>query len=160
MTAITTIAPVQTTAGYQKLETVAITNQTTASVAVSKAIPVPAWARYATFVVDLTAVGGTSPTFDFTVRGVNVADTNPPDDADLFVLGAGWDGITQKTAASTTTIHIGPDITTDDSGSATADDAYGVGAPLPPFLVYTYTTSDSANDADYAATISVYFRAG
>jgi hypothetical protein len=158
MAAITKIAP--NNQQHQKLETVAIVDQAAASTAVSKAVAVPQWARYATFVVDITTMTGTAPLFDFTVRGVNVADTALPDDGDLYVLGAGWDGITQKTAASTTTIHIGPDITTDDTGSATADDAYGVGAVLQPWLVYTYTTAGNGVSAeDYDATISVYWRA-
>lgn len=142
--------------GHGLLESISITNQTAASTAVTKAVAVPAWARYATFIVDLTAMGGTSPTFDFVVKGVNT-ELGVADGDNLFVLGAGWDGITQKTAASCATIHIGPDITTDDTGSATADDAYGVGAPLPKVLAYTYTTTDSADDADYTATISVIF---
>lgn len=149
-----------TGAPFQLLESIAITNQTAASTTVRKYIAVPAWAKYATFVVDLTAVGGTTPTFDFTIAGVNIADTFPPDDADLFLLGAGWDGITQKTAASTATVHLGPDVTTDDTGSGTADDAYGVGCVLPPILVYSYTTTDAADDADYTATISVYWKGG
>lgn len=158
MAAITTI----TTANqrFKLLETIAIVNQTANSTAVSKAVAVPAWARYATFVVDVTNMDGTSPLFDFTVKGANVADTNPPDDADVFLLGAGWDGITQLTAeAPIITIHIGPDIPTDDTGSATADCAYGVSAPLPEYLVYTYTTDGTTDDEDYNATISIYFRA-
>jgi len=139
-------------------ETIAITNQTAASTAVSRFVNVPSWARYATFVVNMTSMGGTNPTFDFTVRGAYGLAV--PDSADVFpLLGAGWDGITQQTTAHVSTVHIGPDITTDDSGSATAADAYGVGAPLPKRLVYTYTTTDSADDADYAGTISVFFRA-
>jgi hypothetical protein len=156
MAAITAIAP--NNQQHQLLESISITNQTANSTAVSKAVAVPQWARYATFIVDLTAVGGTTPLFDFTVQGVNITSTAVPDSDNLFVLGAGWDGITQKTAASCTTIHIGPDITTDDTGSATADDASGVGAVLPPWLVYTYTTDGTTDDEDYTATISVYFR--
>jgi hypothetical protein len=141
------------------LETIAILNQAAASTAVSKALAVPGWARYATFVVDLTVITGTTPLFDFVVKGVNSLLAFPDGD-NLFVLGAGWDGVTQKTGASASTIHIGPDITTDDTGSATADDAYGVGAVLPPWLVYTYTTAGGGvSPEDYNATISVFFRA-
>lgn len=138
------------------LETIAITNQTADSAVVSKAFVVPSYATHATFVVNLTMTG-TTPTFDFTIRG---CDGFPPDDGNLFLLGAGWDGITQKTAAtdSYTTIHIGPDIATDDTGSATASDSYGVGSPLPNVMAYTYTTTGSDDDEDYAGTITVYWR--
>ncbi len=104
---------------------------------------------------------GTTPLFDFIVRGhmggVALDDTA----GNLFQLGAGWDGITQKTGAtaSTTTINIGPGLTSDDSGSATASDAYTVESPLPPVLVYTYTTDGTTDDEDYAGTISIHFRA-
>lgn len=155
MAAITTVAPAS---GTGLCETIAITNQTTASVAVNKAIMVPAWARYAQVVIANLTMTGTTPTLDFTLRGC--LGGAAPDDANLYLLGAGWDGITQKTGATATdtTIELGPAITTDDTGSATASDAYGVGCVLPPILVYTYTTSGVDDDEDYAATIHVYFR--
>jgi hypothetical protein len=156
LAAVTTVTP-----GVGGLvETIAIENQTANSTVVSKAVMVPGWAKYATVVVGALTMAGTSPLFDFNVRGHSGGVA--VDDGQLFLLGAGWDGITQKTAAtaSYTTIHIGPDITTDDSGSATASDAYGVGAILPPVLVYTYTTDGTTDDEDYAASIRVHFRAG
>lgn len=142
----------------QSLETIAITNQTAASTTVRKAIPVPPWAKYATFVIDNLTMGGTTPTFDFIIQGVNTTINSVPDDGDLIALG-GWDGITQKTAAAgtTTVIDIGPDIDNDDTGSATASDRYGVQAFLLPWLCYSYTTTDAADDADYAAVISVFW---
>lgn len=143
---------------YQLLETIAIVNQTAASTAVTKAVPVPGWARYATFVINDLTMGGTGPTFDFIIQGVDVALNQPPNSTDLFTFG-GWDGITQKTAAAgtVTVIDIGPTYTADDTGSATASDRYAVQAALVPVLAYTYTTTDSADDADYSATISVYW---
>lgn len=159
MAALTTIQPEFTQGGrHQLLETIAIVNQTAASTAVSKAVPVPGWAKYAIFVVDWTTIGGTTPSADFDINGVNVADTQPPDDGDLFKLRDGFN-YTAKTAASTSTIFIGPGVTEELTGSATADDSYGLGVILPPWLVYTYTTTDSADDADYSATISVYWSA-
>ena len=157
MAAITQIA--LTHPRYTLLETIAILNQTANSTAVTKAIAPPTWAQYATFVVDGLTMGGTSPLFDFIIGGVNIAVTQPPDDGDLIPLG-GWDGITQKTAATdtTTTIDIGPNVTTDDTGSATASDHYGITAVLPPWLYYTYTTDGTTDDEDYDATISVFFR--
>ena len=158
MAAITVIQPVLTTDRHQKLETIAILNQTAASTAVSKAVPVPGWAKYATFVVDWTTIGGTTPSADFDIRGVDVAVTQPPDDGDLFVLRDGFN-YTAKTGASTSTIFIGPGLTEELTGSATANDSYALSVPLPPWLVYTYTTTDSGDDADYNATISVYWKA-
>lgn len=142
---------------HELLETIAITNQATDTVTVSKAVPVPAWANSCTFVIVLTMTG-TSPLFDFILKGANVA-LGTPDDTRLYDLG-GWDGITQKTAAtaSVTTIDVGPLLTADDSGSATASDRYGVQAYLPEVIVYQYTTDGTTDDEDYSATISVYFR--
>jgi hypothetical protein len=137
---------------------VAITNHGATS-SVSKALKVPLWANYATIVIDHLTMGGTSPLFDFTVRTVNITANATPDDGDLILLG-GWDGITQKTSASATntTIDIGPLITVDDTGSASASDRYGVQAVLPHWLVYTYTLDGTTQDEDYAFTISAYFR--
>ena len=142
----------------QALETIAITNQTDNTATVNKAVAVPGWARYATFVIDNLTLAGTSPLFDFTIQTVNTTASPTPDTDNLILLG-GWDGITQKTAAtaSNTTIDIGPDVTVDDSGSATASDRYGVQAVLPGWLVYTYTTDGTTDDEDYSGTISVYW---
>ena len=142
---------------YQLLETIAITNQTADTTAVTKGVHVPPWANHATFVIELTMTG-TTPTFDFVLQGVNVAVAQPPDDSDVYNLG-GWDGITQKTAATAqfVSIDVGPSIDTDDTGSATASDRYGVAAFLPPVIAYKYTTTGADDDEDYAATISVYW---
>ena len=143
---------------HKLVETIAITNQTANSTTVSKAIAVPVWAGHATVVISGLTLAGTTPLFDFILKGANVAKTNPPDDAALYDLG-GWDGITQKTAAAgtVTTIDIGPDVVADDTGSATLSDRYGVSAVLPRFLVYQYTTDGTTDDEDYAGDISVYF---
>jgi hypothetical protein len=157
MAAITQIA--WNGASAQLLETIAITNQTANSTAVTKAVKVPAYANYATFVIDNLTMAGTSPLFDFILQGVNVAINGTPDDGDLIALG-GWDGITQKTAASATNtvIDVGPILTVDDTGSATASDRYAVQAVLPPYIAYTYTTDGTTDDEDYSGTISVYWK--
>ena len=156
MTAITKISLAGQS--YKKLETIAILNQTANSASVYKAVEVPRWARRATMVVSGLTMTGTSPLFDFILYGANVAVTQPPDDGALYDLG-GWDGITQKTAATATTtvIDIGPEVTADDTGSATASDRYGIQAALPAWLVYKYTTDGTTDDEDYDAVISVYF---
>ena len=62
MAAITVLTPSwQNSPGYAVLETVSITDQTPASTTVQKVLAVPAWASWATFVVDITAMAGTSP---------------------------------------------------------------------------------------------------
>jgi hypothetical protein len=160
MAAITKIVPANPTAFL--CETIAIVNQVAASTTVRKAIPVPPWAKYATIVVGSLTIAGTTPTFDFVVRRYDSAANayGQPDDGFLIPLG-GWDGITQKVGQTDTdtVIDIGPQVVTDDTGSATLSDQYGVTAVLPPWLVYVYTTTDSLDDADYSATISCYFRA-
>lgn len=160
MTAITKISPANPTAFL--CESIAITNQTANSTTVTKAIPVPPWAKYATIVIGDLTMGGTTPLFDFVVRRYDSAANSygQPDDGFLVPLG-GWDGITQKTAAAATdtVIDIGPQVVADDTGSATASDQYGVTAVLPPWLVYQYTTDGTTDDEDYSATITCYFRA-
>lgn len=159
MAAITKITPANPTAFL--CETIAIVNQTAASTTVRKAVPVPGWAHYATFVIGSLTLGGTTPTFDFVIERYDSAANSygQPDDGFLVPLG-GWNGITQKTSASSTetVIDIGPTVITDDTGSASASDQYGVTAVLSPWLIYSYTTTDAADDADYSATITCYFR--
>ena len=159
MAAITQIA--LTRPKGQTCETIAILNQTTASVAVVKAIPVPPWARQCILIIEDLTLAGTSPLFDFKVEGVDIGVTNTPDDGDLFALG-GWDGITQKTGAtaSQTIIDIGTHVTADDTGSATVSDRYGVTSALPAWIAYTYTTDGTTDDEDYDAVITVQFAAG
>lgn len=161
MAAITEVTPSGLGAKGGLLETIAITNQTAASTAVTKAVRVPSWARSAVFVISGLTLGGTTPTFDFILQAYNAAANGgaAPDDGFLMDVG-GWDGITQKTSAAgtVTTIDVAIGLTNDDTGSATASDHYTINAPLPEWFVYKYTTTDSADDADYAAKISVYFR--
>jgi hypothetical protein len=155
---MTAIAFVGNKADHELLETIALTN-VSATASVSKAFGVPRWARYATVIVDIT-ITGTTPLFDFVIKGADVAALGYPDSAHLFTIGAAWDGITQKTTDGThsiSTIVIGPDIATDDTGSATADDNYGILAPLPPVLAYTYTYDGTTHDEDYNGTITVYY---
>ena len=160
MAAITVLTPSwQETPGYAKLETVAILDQTDASTTVSKCFAVPAWATWATFTLDITTLGGTTPSFDFDLQWLNIADTFPPDSADTSPLRDGFNYTAKTgTAPLTSTIHVGPYLTEELTGSATADDTYALAVPLPPWIGYSYTTTDSADDADYDATISVYFR--
>jgi hypothetical protein len=142
--------------GIQFLESVAILNQTAASTAVKKGIAVPSWAKSVQFTIFMDVVGGTTPKFDFVLGqpdwGTALLLAAPTDDTDILTLGnTPWDGITQVTAAgpSQIVIWVGPDVTTDDTGSATASCEYAVKAPLPPVITYTYTTQDAADDADY-----------
>lgn len=157
MTVLTKIAPDYSKGRYQLLETIAITNAA-ATTTVNKCVLVPEWARNAIFVLDVT-ITGTTPLFDFIVKGINVAHDQVPNSDDAYQLG-GWDGITQLTTDASSpmvTITIGPAITADDTGSATVDSGYGVSSPLPPVLMYTYTYDGTTHDEDYNGSISVYW---
>jgi len=157
--AITVIAPVTTSGNWQLLESVAVVNAA-ATTTVQKAVALPAWGpKYATFVLDITAMTGTTPLLDFTLLGVDVSGTNPPDDAKTWPLGS-WNGVTQNTTSGTvktTGIDVGPTITVDDTGSATADDHYGVNCILPPWIVYQYIYDGTTLDEDYTFTVAVYW---
>ncbi len=148
------------------LEDVTITNQTAASTAVTKGVRVPPWASHASFYIFYDSATGTSPTFAF-VMGVPDFGSelllNAPSDAtdQAAVIGnADWNGITTLTGGGPyqVAVHLGPDVTDDDTGSATASCTYGVKAVLPPVLTYTYTTTDSADDADYRFRIVAHFK--
>src|SRR3990167_1902963 len=119
--------------GIQFLEDVTITNQTAASTAVTKADRVPSWATDLVLTIFHDSQGGTTPTFDFVLGipdwGSAARLLAPTDDDDIATLGnAAWDGITQitGTGAYQIVIEVGPAVTTDDTGSATASCWYGV----------------------------------
>lgn len=148
------------------LEDVSIVNQTAASTAVTKAVRVPLWARSMSLYLYVNSTGGTTPSLAFTM-GIPKFSTEalfaaPTDDnVSLLGVGAGWDGITTITGAGPylVTIHISPDVATEDTGSATADSTYYVQETLPPWVIYTYTTTDAADDADYDFELVAVFKA-
>jgi hypothetical protein len=147
----------------QFLESVTITNQTANSTAVTKGVAVPAWAVKGIFTIFFDSSAGTSPLFDFTLGvpdwGTQGAIT---DGTDITTVGnAAWNGITQVTGtgAYQIVVEVGPDVTDDDTGSATASCWYGVKAELPPVLTYTYTTDGTTDDEDYAFRIAVQWKA-
>lgn len=146
------------------LESVVITNQVPNSTAVTKAVRVPQWAKYASFYIYYDSATGNTPLFDFTL-GVpdfgSAANLAAPTDDNVGALGnAEWNGITQLTGGGPylIAVHVGPDYTDDDTGSATADSTYVVKATLPPVLTYTYTTDGTSDDEDYAFRIVAHFK--
>lgn len=157
MAAITSIALSQPRG--QLLETIAIANQVADSTTVYKAIALPQWVEAFTVVIGTLTMAGTAPTFDFKLHGLDLAGGGAVDTDYIWDL-AGWDGITQKTAAAGTytAIDVGATYTADDTGSATASDRYAVQSAPPATLVYSYTTTGNNDDEDYDATISIYCR--
>lgn len=137
------------------LETASYTNLVPGtSLVVSKAVPVPEWAETVCFLLSVTTMGGTTPLIDFKLQGTFDLDTTH-----VWDLGD-WDGITQLTAAASpvmVAIDVGPNVTADDTGSATASSRYGVLASLPPWIVYKYTLDATTNDEDYAFTVRCKF---
>jgi hypothetical protein len=152
--------------GVQFLESVVITNQTANTTAVTRGIHVPPWATKAIFTIFYDSAGGTTPTFDFVLGepdwGSPTLLAVPSDDTDKATLGnAAWDGITQVTGVGPYMIkvEVGPDVTDDDTGSATATCSYGVKVELPPVITYTYTTDGTTDDEDYTFRIVVQWKA-
>ena len=158
------------TADYPKalrfLEDVTITNQTANSTAVTKGVRVPPWASHASFYIFYDSAAGTSPLFDFVMGVPDFGDATtyatPTDatDAAAVIGNADWNGITQVTGTGPyiIAVHLGPDVTDDDTGSATASCTYGVKCVLPPVLTYTYTTDGTTDDEDYRFRIVVQFK--
>ena len=130
-----------------------------------KCVRVPSWATKAVFTIFYDASGGTTPLFDF-VLGVpdwgSPTLLNAPTDAtDVATFGnAAWDGITQVTGAGPyqIVVEVGPDVTDDDTGSATASCYYGVKGELPPIIAYKYTLDRGTTDEDYTFRIAVLWR--
>lgn len=141
----------------QLLEEVAILNQTAASTAVSKYFTVPSWARYMVFQVDITVIGGTTPTLDILLQGVNpwTLDTTHVDT--LFTMTQ----VTAVTTYSALRVFVGPGTTgiaDDVTLSGTASAVATLNQILLPVYVYKYTTTDAADDADYTFSLSAHFR--
>lgn len=155
-------APVKS-GGIQFLESVTITNQTANSTAVTKGVGVPPWATKGIFYIFFDSSAGTSPLFDF-VLGMPDWGTEGTvtDGTDMSTLGnAAWNGITQVTGTGpyVIVVEVGPDVTDDDTGSATASCYYGVKCELPPVITYTYTTDGTTDDEDYAFRIVAHWKA-
>jgi len=166
MAAVTVNGAVIQPYGIQFLEDVTITNQTANSTAVTKAVAVPAWATKGVFYIFYDSAAGTSPLFDFTLGMPDWGSTTliaaPTDATDVSTLGdAAWNGITQVTGTGPYVIivEVGPDVTDDDTGSATASCHYGVKCELPPVITYTYTTDGTTDDEDYSFRIAVHWKA-
>ena len=131
---------------------------------VNRALQVPPWATHAKFVIDIT-ITGTTPLFDFVIYGANLANGRygaTLETTDIFLLGGVTAAITQLTTDGSSpiiTIDLGPDLTLDTTGSATADCGYAWPVVLPAQLIYRYTMDTTTADEDYNGTISVYWRA-
>ncbi len=153
--------------GIQFLESISIVNGTgMGGDAVTYGVSVPAWATKAVFTIFYDAGAGTSPLFDFTLGtpdwGSRTLMAAPTDATDVAAtLGnAAWNGITQVTGAGPyqIVVEVGPDVTDDDTGSATASCYYGVKCELPPVITYTITIDTTTNDEDYTIRLAVMWR--
>ena len=165
--------------GVQFLESISIVNGgansfataiaagfTGADPAVKKrAVAVPPWATKVVFYFFVDAMAGTSEAIDFVLGvpdfGSSTLIAAPTDATDVATFGnAAWNGITQITGAgpSQVVIEVGPDVTDDDTGSATASCYYGVKGELPPVLTYKITIVVSGDDEDYTLRLAVLWR--
>jgi hypothetical protein len=148
----------------QFLESISVTNGAgMGGDTLQKAVAVPVWATKVVFYIFYDAAAGTSPLFDFVLGlpdfGTSGAVT---DGTDVGTLGnAAWNGITQVTGAGpyVIAVEVGPDVTDDDTGSATASCYYGVKAELPPFITYLITIDTTTNDEDYAFRLVAHWKA-
>ena len=152
--------------GVQFLEDVTITNQTANSTAVTKGVSVPPWATKVLFHIFFDSAAGTTPLFDFVLGvpdwGSRTLLAAPTDATDIATLGnAAWNGITQVTGTGPyqIVVEVGPDVTDDDTGSATASCYYGIKCELPPVITYTYTTADGGDDCDYTFRLAAHWKA-
>ncbi len=148
----------------QYLEAVTVTNGSgMGGDTKTRGLRVPAWATKAIFYIFYDSSAGTSPLFDFVLGVPDFGTANTiTDGTDIATLGnAAWNGITQVTGtgAYQIVVEVGPDVTDDDTGSATASCWYGVKAELPPYITYTMTIDTTTNDEDYAFRLVVQWKA-
>jgi hypothetical protein len=164
MTAVDSDISPATRTRFEVLETIASVN-TAVTTTVNRALSVPSWAQAATFILDIT-VTGTTPLFDFQIHLANSAarqgalldsttDKFPVPTTGAAPLSAANTQITTDTSTPINAISIGPGLTLDVTGSATANAHYSYPAFLTPWLIYTYVMDGTTADEDYAGTISV-----
>lgn len=148
---------------FELLESIAVTNAA-ATTTVSRALAVPPWAYAVTFLIDLT-ITGTTPTFDFSVYMANTSTrTGALIDSTLDIVPFATTAAAPATAAITqmttdmstphVALSIGPGLTLDVTGSATANAHYSFPGYLTPWLVYVYVYDGTTMDEDYTGTIS------
>ncbi len=164
--------------GVQFLESFTLTNAGTGSVLAdagftaanpgvkTRGVSVPPWATKAVFTIFYDSATGSSPLFDFTLGTPDwgsltliAAPTDATDQATTFG-NAAWNGITQVTGAGPyqIVVEVGPDVTDDDTGSATASCYYGVKGELPPVLTYNLSVDNTTTDEDYTIRLAVLWR--
>lgn len=141
---------------YTVLETWAHTNYTSDTPTTGAFAP-PPWASHMLMYLNNDVVAGTSGLVDFKLEVVN---PNNFDVAEGVAALGDWDGITQVTNTTNQLIliEVGPDVTADDTGSATASCRYGVRAVLPRWIYYTLTFDSTTEDEDYTGSLCVEFR--
>lgn len=138
------------------LETWAHVNYTS-DTATTGAFSPPGWARWMVIYLNNDVVAGTTGLVDFKLESVN---PNNFDVAEGVIPLGDWDGITQVTNTTNQqiVIEVGPEVTADDTGSATASCRYGVRAILPTWVYYTLTFDSTTEDEDYTGSLVVEFR--
>ena len=148
----------------QYLESVTVTNGSgMGGDSKVRGVRVPYWATKVLFYIFYDSAAGTTPLFDFTLGVPDFGTANTiTDGTDASSVGnAAWNGITQVTGAGPyqIVVEVGPDVTDDDTGSASASCWYSVKAELPPYLTYTLTIDTTTNDEDYAFRLVAVWKA-
>jgi hypothetical protein len=163
MTAVDSDVSPATRTRFELLETMAITSDVD-TFTVNRALSVPSWATAVTFILDIT-ISGTTPLFDFSVFmaashtrvGASLDSTTDKLPFPTTAAAPATAAITQITTNGSSPnigLSIGPGLTLDVTGSATANAHYSFPAYLPPWLIYTYICDTDTNDEEYAGTIS------
>jgi len=120
-------------------------------------VNVPKWARYATVDFDLTAVAGTTPLADLSIRAM---DWVTRDDASAYNL-AGHAAFTQISAAAHLVVNIGPGVTgiaDDTTTAATGASQASLNVPLPVYLGLKLVFDRTTGDETYTYNLSVAFQ--
>ncbi len=131
----------------------------------TRGLHVPPWATKVVFTLFHDSSAGTTPTVDFVLGvpdwGTRSLLLNPTDATDVATLGnAAWNGITTITGTGPyqIVVEVGPDVTDDDTGSATASCWYGVKCELPPVITYKISLDGTTTDEDYTQRLAAMWR--
>lgn len=118
---------------------------------------VPPWARAAYIDYNLTAVAGTSPLVDVTLK---VPDLSTLDDTTGVVNLGNHAALTQITAAARLLIQVGPGITgiaDDVTTAATGLSTVSLNMVLPPVLGIKVLNDRTTGDETYTYTLTIAF---
>lgn len=146
---MTAIAPITMEGAYKVLRNAAAQ----ANTGQTDWVNVPAWAKSATFTLNITASAGTTPgPVQFHLRA---ADPVSRDDADIATI---YSGASVTTLTTTHWYSFGPTLTSAGTDSASADSWVVLNTVLPPLLGAALVLDRTDGSETYTYTLALQFK--